>query len=211
MKEWEKLFWFLRFLIPGLHVDVAGRDDLKDLLDQVDLNTYGLRRTTLNEAVKLDDSPSVLDPNKPAMAGAGQDDPDNKLLDEIVKIFNEWHFSGWDASPDDQKAKMFNIALSIKADKDYQDLVVGNPDPDAVETTMGKVIDRVIRQKRAGDMSLYKQYQQNADFKVQLRNVLIRLTNTLESAPKDVVLPMQPRRYTLPDMRDNYTTIAAEP
>lgn len=188
MKEWEKLFWYLRFLIPGLHVDVAGRDDLKDLLDQVDLNTYGLRRTVLNEAVSLDDSPTVLDPNKSAMAGAGQDEPDNTLLDEIVKIFNEGHFSGWDATPDDQKAKLINIAKSITADKDYQDLVVGNPDPDAVEIALNNVIDRIIRQKRSGDMSLYKQYQQNADFKSQMRNVLIRLTNTLESAPEDLVL-----------------------
>ncbi len=188
MKEWEKLFWYLRFLIPGLHVDVAGRDDLKDLLDQVDLNTYGLRRTKLNEEVPLDDSPTVLDPNKPAMAGAGQDEPENTLLDEIVKIFNEGHFSGWEATPDDQKAKLISIAKSVTADKDYQDLVVGNPDPDAVETTLNTVIDRIIRQKRTGDMSLYKQYQQNADFKAQMRNVLSRMINTLESAPADLVL-----------------------
>lgn len=122
------------------------------------------------------------------MAGAGQDEPDNTLLDEIVKIFNEGHFSGWDATPDDQKAKLINIAKSITADKDYQDLVVGNPDPDAVEIALNNVIDRIIRQKRSGDMSLYKQYQQNADFKSQMRNVLIRLTNTLESAPEDLVL-----------------------
>ncbi len=188
MKEWEKLFWFLRFLIPSLHVDVAGRDDLKDLLDQVDLNTYGLRRTKLNEAVLLDDSPATLDPNKPAMAGAGQDEPEYNILDEIVKIFNEGHFSGWDATPDDQKAKLINIAQGITADEDYQDLVVGNPDPDAVETKLNEIIDRVIRQKRTGDMSLYKQYQQNADFKSQMRNVLIRMVNTIQSAPADVLL-----------------------
>ena len=45
--EWEKLFWYLRYLIPELHVDSNG-EDMKDLLDYVDLNTYGLRRTALN-------------------------------------------------------------------------------------------------------------------------------------------------------------------
>lgn len=188
MKEWEKLFWFLRFLIPGLHVDVPGRDDMKDLLDQVDLNTYGLRRVALNERVPLDPTEAVLDPNKAAMAGAGQEEPVYNILDEIVKIFNDGHFSGWDATPDDQKAKLVSIAQSITADKDYQELVVGNPDPDAVETTLNMVIDRIIRQKRTGDMSLYKQYQQNADFKSQLRSVLTRMINTLESAPADLVI-----------------------
>jgi hypothetical protein len=50
-------------------------------------------------------------------------------------------------------------------DKDYQDLVVGNPDQDAVDGAMAKIIDRIIRQKRKGDMSLYKKYQQNENFK----------------------------------------------
>lgn len=39
-----------------------------------------------------------------------------------------------------------------------------------------------------GDMSLYKQYQQNADFKSQMRNVLVRMVNTLESAPEEKIL-----------------------
>lgn len=188
MKEWEKLFWYLRFLIPNLHVDVPGRDDMTDLLEKVDLNTYGLRRTALNQTIELDASETVLDPNKAAMAGAGSDEPDNTLLDEIVKIFNEGHFSGWDATPDDQKAKLISIVRSIKEDNDYNTLVVGNPDPDAVENTLNNVIDRIIRKKRTGDMSLYKQYQQNDEFKSQMRHVLTRMLNVIESAPEETVL-----------------------
>ena len=188
MKEWEKLFWYLRFLIPNLHVDVAGRDDLTDLLDKVDLNTYGLRRTSLNQTIDLDASETVLDPTKPAMAGAAPDEPDDTILDEIVKIFNEWHFSGWEATPDDQKAKLISIVNSVSQDTDYATLVVGNPDPDAVETTLNNIIDRVIRKKRTGDMSLYKQYQQDNEFKSQMRSVVIRMLNTLGGAPTETVL-----------------------
>ena len=174
--------------IPNLHVDVPGRDDMTDLLEKVDLNTYGLRRTALNQTIELDASETVLDPNKAAMAGAGSDEPDNTLLDEIVKIFNEGHFSGWDATPDDQKAKLISIVRSIKEDNDYNTLVVGNPDPDAVENTLNNVIDRIIRKKRTGDMSLYKQYQQNDEFKSQMRHVLTRMLNVIESAPEETVL-----------------------
>ena len=51
VKDWEKLFWFLRFLIPELYIEPNGGNEIKDLLDYVDLNTYGLRRTVLNETI----------------------------------------------------------------------------------------------------------------------------------------------------------------
>lgn len=184
MPEWEKMFWYLRFLIPNLHVDVPGRDDMKDLLDNVDLNTYGLRRTALNETISLDDSETIVDPNKPVMAGAGGEEDETDFLDEIVKAFNEIHFKGWEATPDDQKAKLVSIVTSIAMDDEYKSLVVGNPDPKASETALNNIIDRVIRKKRTGDMSLYKQYQQNDDFKANMRHVLTRMLNTLNSTPE---------------------------
>ena len=158
MKEWEKLFWFLRFLIPGLHVDVPGRDDLRDLLDNVDLNTYGLRRTGLNEQIVLDAEETKLDPNKPAMAGAGSGEIERDWLEEIIRIFNESHFKGWNATPDDQKAKLISIVQAITRDKDYTEQVVDNPDAEAVEATLNRIIDRIILKKRQSDLSLYKQY-----------------------------------------------------
>lgn len=188
MKEWEKLFWYLRFLIPNLYVETPGRDDLTDLLEKVDLSTYGLQRTALNQSIDLDDSETVLKPTKAAMAGAGPDEPDETLLDKIIKIFNEGNFNGWNATPDDQKAKLISIVKSVTTDPDYNTLVVGNPDPDAVESTLNNVIDRVIRKKRTGDMSLYKQYQQDGEFKSQMRHVIIRMVNTIQSSPEEITL-----------------------
>ena len=55
-------------------------DDIRDLLDSVDLNTYGLRRTALNETIGLDAEETTLDPNKPVMVNAGADEEDPKEL-----------------------------------------------------------------------------------------------------------------------------------
>ncbi len=71
MKDWEKLFWFLRYLIPSLHITGPDIDSMKDLLDSVDLNTYGLRRTALNETITLDAGEATIDPLKPKMVSAG--------------------------------------------------------------------------------------------------------------------------------------------
>ena len=178
--DWEKLFWFLRYLIPQLRVDANGGDDIKDLLDSVDLNTYGLRRSALNETIILDSGETTVDPNKAAMAGAGGKDEDKDELDVILKLFNEKWFKGWDATPDEQKAKLINITKSVVEDKDYQDLVVGNPDQDAVDEAMAKIIDRIIRQKRKGDMSLYKEYQQNESFKSNFRTLINRMLGDVD-------------------------------
>lgn len=175
MVDWEKLYWFLRLLIPELKVDGPESDGIKDLLDDVDLNTYGLRRTALNEQIDLAAETAIIDPTKAKMVNAGEPDDTKDPLDQILDEFNEHHFKGWEATPDDQKAKLISIAKSVAEDSDYQNLVVGNPDQNATEAMMTKIIDRIIRQKRKGDMSLYREYQKNDDFKYNMRNVITRM------------------------------------
>ncbi len=179
--DWEKLFWFLRLLIPQLIVTGPGMEDIKDLLDSVDLNTYGLRRTALNETIVLDPGESTIDPLKPTMVNAGPtDEPNKDPLDEIIKEFNEHWFRGWEATPDDQKEKLVNITKAVANDADYQNLVIGNPDQQAVEAAMAMIIDRIIRQKRKGDMSLYREYQQNDAFKAGFRTLITRMLDNLD-------------------------------
>jgi type I restriction enzyme R subunit len=58
--EWEKLFWFMKFLIPKLVVITKEDQLIDELLESVDLSTYGLERTKLNHSIGLDDSPERL-------------------------------------------------------------------------------------------------------------------------------------------------------
>ena len=94
--------------------------------------------------------------------------------------FNQRWFNGWDATPDDQKMKMISVAQAVAEDEDYKSLVVGNPDQQAVDALMVQIIDRIIRKKRKGDMSLYKEYQQNEGFKVDFRSVITRMLSDLD-------------------------------
>lgn len=180
VKEWEKLFWFLRYLIPSLHIEGPNMDSMKDLLDSVDLNTYGLRRTALNEPIILDAGEATIDPLKPTMVSAGGGEETTDPLDEILKEFNSRWFNGWDATPDDQKMKLVSVAQAVAADEDYKSLVVGNPDQQAVDALMIEIIDRIMRQKRKGDNSLYKEYHQNEGFKAGFRNVIMIMLGNLD-------------------------------
>lgn len=174
--DWEKLFWFLRFLIPCLIVTGGEAGQMKDLLDSVDLNTYGLRRTALNEPIVLGADETTLEPLKPVMVNAGGgDEPEKDPLEQILKEFNERWFKGWDATPDDQKAKLISVAESVAADERYQTLVVGNPDRQEVADAMGAIIDIIMRRQHRGDVSLYREYRQNEEFRYNFINVISRM------------------------------------
>ena len=45
--DWEKLFWFLKFLVPKLKVKDPSKAVLDELLEAVDLSSYGLERVKL--------------------------------------------------------------------------------------------------------------------------------------------------------------------
>lgn len=70
MVMWEKLFWFLKFLIPKLKVADPDAELLDELLNSVDLSTYGLQRVKLNHAIALDDAASELECHAGRTAGA---------------------------------------------------------------------------------------------------------------------------------------------
>lgn len=137
--DWERLFWFLRFLIPDLKVKSKNDDELKDLLNSIDLNTYGACRTALNQHIELDSDESTIDPLASKMVNAGGDDGEKDPLDEIVKQFNDHWFKGWDATPDEQKAKLINLSKMVREDEDYQ-YVEGNPDQQASDEVLAKII-----------------------------------------------------------------------
>lgn len=175
--EWEKLFWFLRLLIPYLIVPGISDSDLHDLLENVDLNTYGLRRTALQEKVILDPAATVINPDDPKMAGVHGLDPEIDTLDQIIKDFNERWFQGWNTTPDDQKATLIILANAVMNDAAYKSQIVGNPDSEAVTIAMNEIIDRAIRRQKSADMSLYKEYYQNEGFKDHFRLLINRMIN----------------------------------
>lgn len=126
-------------------------------------NTYGARRTALNQHIELDSGESTIDPLAPKMVNAGGDDGEKDPLDEIVKQFNEHWFKGWDATPDEQKAKIINLSKMVREDEDYQ-FVEGNSDPQTSDQMLANIIKKQLLAMRKGDKSLYKEYKNSKAF-----------------------------------------------
>ena len=116
---WEKMFWFLKFLIPKLIIKDPDADLIDELLESVDLSTYGLERVKLNQSIALDDNETEVEPQNPNPRGAHGSDKETDPLDEIIRQFNERWFQGWSATPEEQRIKFVNIAESIKSHPDF--------------------------------------------------------------------------------------------
>jgi type I restriction enzyme R subunit len=163
---WEKLYWFLKFLIPKLKIEDPEADALDELLNSVDLNLYGLQRKKLNEQIELDAEETVLDPTNPNPRGAHGGELEEDPLDEIIKTFNERWFGGWAATPEEQKVKFVNILKQIKEHADFESKYLNNPDPHTKDLAFDKIMNEVMLRQRKVDMDMYKQYSKDTAFRM---------------------------------------------
>lgn len=162
--NWEKLFWFLKFLVPKLPIKDSDIDGLDELLNSVDLSTYGLGRDKLNVAIGLDDSESEVDPQNPNPRGAHGTEEEKDPLDLIIKSFNEKWFQGWESTPDDQRVKLISLTKAIHAHPDFQEKVAENQDEQNKDLAFKKILDDVMSKQRKQELDLYRLYAKDDSF-----------------------------------------------
>ena len=163
--EWEKLFWFLKFLIPKLKIQNPDQDTLDELLEAVDLSTYGLERVKLGHNIELDASETQVDPQNSNPRGYREGEVEKDPLDEIVRNFNERWFQGWSATPEEQRVKFVNIAESIRAHPDFEDKYEKNADPQNRVLAFEKMMRDVMLKRRKDELELYKLFANDTAFK----------------------------------------------
>jgi type I restriction enzyme R subunit len=175
--EWEKLFWFLKFLIPKLTLEAKPEDQLDELLESVDLSTYGLQRDKLNETIELDPAETGKDPQNPNPRGAHDGDDEKDPLQMIINSFNERHFHGWDATPEEQRVKFVQLAQQVKNHPDYQSKYAENYDEQNREIAFQKIFEEVMAKQRKNELDLYRLLSKDEAFKVAMQNTLKRVLN----------------------------------
>lgn len=181
---WEKLFWFLKFLVPKLKIKDPNQDMLDELLDAVDLSSYGLERVKLNHEIGLDASDTELTPQNPNPRGYREGDPETDPLDEIIRSFNERWFQGWSATPEEQRVKFVNIVNSIRAHPDYTAKYEDNADPYNRGLALEKMLQDVMLKRRKDELELYKLFASDPAFKsAWSQNIEQVLNKNLDNRP----------------------------
>ncbi|MGI9280179.1 MAG: type I restriction endonuclease subunit R [Endozoicomonas sp.] len=169
--QWEMLHWYLLFLIPKLKVKSPEDEDLKRLLESVDMNTYAMARVKLNERIELDDSETVVAPQNPNQRGYHGEE-EKELLDVIVERFNDRHFSGWEGTPEELKVKIRNIADQVEQNPHYQNQVLNNRDEQNRALARNEMIGKAVRSQRKNDLDFYRLFVNDDDFKLTLLNTV---------------------------------------
>ncbi len=177
---WEKLYWFLKFLIPKLKVKEKDQDQLDELLESVDLSTYGLERVRLSQHIALDNEETELDPENPNVRGHHDPDSEESPLDEIIRHFNERFFSAWDATPEEQRVKLINIMEHVQESAAYKAQVVDNPDEQNKRIALESLITQAVNKERKKDLDLYKIYAGDPDFKKAFDESIMRILSLQE-------------------------------
>ncbi|MDY0300456.1 MAG: type I restriction endonuclease subunit R [Trichlorobacter sp.] len=165
--EWERLYWFLKFLVPKLKVADPESDAIDSLLESVDLSTYGLERVKLNYAIGLSDDDGELDPQNPNPRG-GHVEEQKDPLDEIIRTFNERWFQGWSRTPEGQRVKFLNILQGIVEHPDLEEKYEQERDPHNRDLVFDRILQAVMLQCRREELELYRLYATDAEFKSSL-------------------------------------------
>jgi type I restriction enzyme R subunit len=173
VEDWEKLFWFLKFLIPKLIIQDKNQEMLSDILNSVDLSTYGLERTKLN-VISLDDNETELKPQNPNPRGVF-DDEDKNYLDTIINSFNEKWFQGWDATPEEQRIRFINIVNKIKEHPDFKNKYANNPDTHTKNLAYQEIFKDIMSKQRQSELELYKKIHKDNVFKNAFQDTIKRI------------------------------------
>ena len=175
MVKWEQLFWFLKFLIPKMLIVDRNADTLDELLNAVDLSSYGLERVKLNEAIGLDQSETELDPQNPNPRSAHGSESEEDPLDLIIKSFNERWYQGWDATPEEQRIKFVSLAQKMREHKDYKEKFEDNADEQNRNIAFKKIFEDIMNKERRKELDLYRMLSKDEGFKVAMQDTLRRM------------------------------------
>ena len=160
---WERLYWFLKFLMPK--IKPAENEDLaKGLLEAVDLDSYRLTRIT-TDSIKLQGG-GELDPTPPIMRTGGIDHKFD-LLETIINEFNtRYGIENW---TDNDKVKRF-LFEQLPADLAKDEATVNavkNSDKQNAKITSDKKVEDLMQDIVFIYSDLYKRFSDDQDFKRQ--------------------------------------------
>ncbi len=158
-----------------MKVTERDREEADELLESVDLAIYGLERVKLGYTIGLDSSETEIGPPNPNPRGAHAGDSDKDPLDLINAMFNETHFTGWNAMPEEQRVKLVSLAKKIMADPAFPEKVLNNTDEQNQRIASDEFIERAIRDERRRESDMYRKYASGAGFSQGLRAAVQRI------------------------------------
>lgn len=173
--SWEELFWFLKHLLPNLTLENPSDNLLDELIESVDLSTYGIERARLSGPIGLDPSDAELDPLSHTMRGVHQETTTMDELESIVQAFNERWFQGWEDTPDSQRVKLLDMSRQIIAHKDFKAKYADNPDQQNRDFAFEQMTREMMNNSRRREIELWTKFTQDEAFRLATIQTMKRI------------------------------------
>ena len=122
----------------------------------------------------------MLDPQNSNPRGAHGGEEEKDELEEIIKVFNERYFQGWDATPEDQRVKFITLSRHIQSHPDFAKKVAKNHDPQTRDIALHKILEDVMSNQRRQELDLYKLYAKDEAFKRAFFDTMKRMVDEPE-------------------------------
>ena len=163
---WEKLWIFLKHLIPQLKVEDDEADE--NILEAVDMDTYRIHKLGTTN-ISLDEDANIIEPI-PVGTGTGKPEPEYDTLEEIISEFNK-RFGNidWGGGVDANEAEQIltgQIPDKLKVDQETLQSIK-NSDKDNAKITSDNKVGDLMQALIYTHTSIYKKFMNDQEFKKQ--------------------------------------------
>ncbi len=179
-QDWEKLFWYLKYLVPKLYIEQT--DDLAEgILESIDMDSYRPSKETTQNIV-LEPEPGEVAPI-PVEVGGGQQKPELDTLENILSAFNQ-RFGDIEWSDKDKVRKILTLQLpeEMKANKDIMD-AVRYSDRQNAKISSDIKLEELIQQYLFSQTEVYTKFMKDKDFQRRYKEFIF---DTLLDANKQI-------------------------
>jgi type I restriction enzyme R subunit len=160
---WERLYWFLKFLIPKIK-PMETEDLAKGILEAVELDSYRLSKVTTDNISLI--GGEEIAPSPPTMRG-GKPEAEMTDLEFIIKTFNE-RFGNIDWMKDDKVRKVIFEELPNQMANDAKHMqTMRNSDKQNARIASDDKVKEMVQDFIFTSTDFYKMFMDNPEFKRQ--------------------------------------------
>lgn len=157
---WEKMWLYLKLLIPKLHIEREDEED-ENILESIDMDSYKL----VNEGKKkitLDDGIGELEPI-PVSLGGGIKENEFDTLENIIKVFND-RFGNipWENPTKVNEVLAREIPNEIKADKSILQTIANSSRQNGKDAS-DKKVKEIMQKFIVAHTDIFKTYVDNKE------------------------------------------------
>jgi len=156
-KYWEKLWLFLKHLIPKLQIENDEPDE--NILDAIDMESYRINKTG-DTNISIDENENIIDPI-PVSTTSGKPEEQYDTLTNIINEFNRKY-----ANMDEDAMHILTVELPNKMKQDTAILEsIENSDKENAKITSDAKIADLMQTFMMTHTNIYKKFVDDLDFK----------------------------------------------